>query len=330
MVKTLLGFLLIVGMASTSGLASGLAPREGCGLNAFEGRTAETLFFWVIQSSVPTQFSWQVGSGDARTQKIPSRAISGHAGTGSRAWTVMQPVGDSETEIDVFERYNDGSDRAKGRIELASPPLAFTWTEDSQHAPWLFFEAPRNTISAWRHDGSVWRHEADLAGELHIPRATADAVFMGRWRIANGRATAMPRPVSEELEWFPRATEMIAFARRGAAWSTTDSGVTWKPIPMPWPTGTRGSLVDSDADVPVVTWSLDGLLHVARWCDGSWLELTVLDRHVHDVAGPIVVLGDRVILLGLCYRTNAEGASTSATVVDHGKITSTTIVMRSR
>jgi hypothetical protein len=235
--------------------------------------------------------------------------------------------------VDVFEQQSDGSARPAGHIALGGLPVDYTWTEDAHAAPWLFFEVQGKngrTISAWRYDGKVWRHEADLGGELHIGRATCDAVWMGHWRIADGRAVPIARPVAEELEWFPRAKSAIAYARRGAAWVTADGGLTWKSLPMPWPSGTFGSLVDSDADTPVVSWSSFGFLHVARWRDDSWEEIATVDKREHDVAGPIVVLGDRVIALALCYRTNNEGASTVATVVDHGEVISKTIVMRSR
>lgn len=306
---------------------------DGCGLNAFEGRNGTALFFWVIQSSVPTQFSWRIGEDDALTQPIPTRMMAG-PGNGNRAWRIVPNTPSAgDASIEVCEQMPDGSCRPAGHIALGGLPVDYTWTEDAHAAPWLFFEVHgRNgrTISAWRYDGNVWRHEADLGGELHIARATCDAVWMGRWRIAEGKAIPIARPVAEELEWFPGAKKTIAFARRGAAWVTTDGGLTWKPLPMPWPSGTFGSLVDSDSDTPVVSWSSVGFLHVARWSEGSWQELATVDKRAHDVAGPIVVLGDRVIALALCYRTNNKGASTVATVVDRGEVTSKTIVMRSR
>lgn len=291
--------------------ATALSAHAGCGLNTVIGRTGDTLQLWVIQGDTPTRYTWRIGDVEAHTRTIPERSLPGRPGSGSRVWAAIRDAGERPSGVEMFEVQSDGTYRPGGHIDLGAVPLAFTWAEERSGEPWLFFDTTHG-ISVRTRDGDRWIAAGNVEGELTTPRAIGDEIRMNRWAFARN---ASPRPLrvpaAGEFTWFRTAGQSIAVSTSMRMWSSTDDGNNWRELPAPAPPPARPSLAWSDGDAPALTWSTGSTLHVARWNGQAWQELATIDKQAHDAAGPVVVIGERVIAFATCHRT----ASTEATVV---------------
>lgn len=321
MVSTL-AIALTVLLSSTSVLHG-----EGCGLNAFDGRSGDTLHFWVIQGGEPpTRFSWHVGDDIAHAWTIPPYAVPGR-NEGSKAWQVVRSGLDTaanRSSVNVFEVDSLGDEKPAGRLEMPQQPLSFDSTEDRSGSPWLMFELMKPSdreVSIWNRRDTEWIHVATVPGELLHPRFIGDDLWIGRFRVSSsGDVSELHAPAGAEYAWFGTVDETIGISASKTGWITTDRGATWTPLPLPT-TGPGLSLLPTDGPMPAISWSDGSMLRIARWGGSKWQELAALNKREHDISGPVVVLGNRVVLLGLCYRTSHDepGASTDATIVIDGK-----------
>lgn len=313
---------------------------DGCGLISYEGRTGTRLFFRVVQSDTSRAFTIDLESKSARRFEL-ERPVA-LSGTGERAWFITR-VSSDDPVITVFERLASGEAKKSGTIEVPFVPLSFTWTEDAAGRVWLFVEGRQHgkpVVAAYRLFDCAWTLEGVVEGTLDTPRAdrSANRVFVGTLVFAAGDAPRRWQPLppnsDASTDLFPLPDgSLIAIDARKDAWLLRARASEWTALAVPWRGESRAfpELVKTDGPWPAVSWKSRNLseLHVASWRDGEWKTIGILKREdAIEGGGPVLVLGDKVIVVGGCYHFDAEGEWVALTTFDAQSAQSVKVVVQ--
>ncbi len=328
---------------AAGGLVWTRARPAGCGLPIVLGTSDGALFLAALDTTPLRSVVWRPGSQSAHRLRldVTGRLLNSQQGTGRTAWIASVDV---DHLLHLYHPDTGGEVVADGTLRPPSDPTAFTWAEDASGANWIFVAFVRNGergIEAFRRERSAWRSRGSVpAADLRTARAILGertAVICGAWHFS---AAHEPERIAvsgdpDLAEIFPNRHSLIELRLADlTVLTSTDNGEHWRPVPPPWPPHTpfefQPEAVDLAGSAPLLRWIAAGRLVAARFEHGAWMrKLDVPVAEVHELSGPAVMIGDSLVLIGVCYRMFEEQAdSIRVGIVRQGRVEVSTIEVR--
>lgn len=288
-------------VALLGGIGHAAPDAAGCALLTVRAVTGSTVYIDVLHGSELRLLAWDIRSATASRVRLDTaeRLLNGQRGSGATAW-----IGTAAPARSIQLYRLNGAEKPKrdGMVHCAGEPAEISWTRDRGGTPWLIVLSNRNgsrVVEAFRRTTAGWVSKGIVeAPDLCTPRpAGRNAIACGAW----------------------------LFYRSGAPHRIVGDGdLNIVPHGGPWerdtPPASSPEMIDKGGTSPVVRWLWHGRVHVATLQHRQWSAIAdVPVDDVTDLSGPAVRVGNRLVFLALCYRTDSE--SFDAALIEDGDVT---------